>query len=110
MITIKTKIGNTVVEVQQNKVTDAIKMAAFFSELPETCPRCGEPVHLTYRKAQEYEFYGMQCSHGHQTTFGQLKAGGFYYKKDEVWKTYDEQKSDPHEPHDIGAPAPPAGE
>ena len=92
MITIKTKIGNTVVEVSNEKVTDAIQMAAFFGELPQVCPRCNEPVHLTYREAQDYKFYGMACAGGHQTTFGQLKKGGFYLKKDK-WLTYEESKT-----------------
>jgi len=111
MITIKTKIGGSVVEVAADKMIHAIQGAAFFMELPTKCPRCGdENLRFTYRKTKEgYHYYGMACGRGHSTSFGQKQEDStLFYKRNETWQTYEERTTaapDPRDPSQHEDPA-----
>ena len=97
MIRLSAKLSNGLqVTIEAENQKEAIKQMAFFSELPSYCPECQGELKFTYRKVDDNEYYGIKCKTGnHETSFGQHKAGGsLFYKRNMVWKTYEEMKKD----------------
>lgn len=109
--------GRSTVEIEGD-FKEIVKQAAFWSELPDACPRCNSPLHLTFRNAtskdnKQIAYYGLQCENPqfterHQNSFGLREDGsGFFYKAQEKvtnpydnstsyvsnWKTYAEIKN-----------------
>jgi len=83
-VKIQVKINSTtIVEAYGPDEKEAIRLVAFFTELPKKCPLCGEKLYLTYRSPQTFHYYGMACegSPRHKVNFGEKKDGtGLYYK------------------------------
>lgn len=73
------------VEIESERTQTVVERAAFWAELPATCPVCQNAVLFTYRQPKGFDYYGMQCvgSPAHETTFGEYKAPrvGLYYKR-----------------------------
>ena len=101
MITIKTRVGNTVIEVSAEKQKHAIAGAAFFQQLPDKCPRCGAELAFTFRTPKDadgntLQYYGLECKGAdrHATSFGQYRDGGnLFYKWNEPWTSRQERSN-----------------
>jgi hypothetical protein len=82
------QIGLTTVTVEGDDPKETIRQAAFFQELPPSCPLCSEPIVFTYREAKGFSWWGLRClgDTSHASEFGQKKEGGaLFYKAKEEW-------------------------
>lgn len=77
---------NITVEISEDSVQKVVKQAAFWGQLPSTCPVCQTPLVFFHRTPQDNEYYGLACTGTpiHESNFGQYKKTelGFYYKGD----------------------------
>ena len=73
-------------------VKDLIRELSFFSELPQTCPVCGNSLHFGYSENDGNDFYRLECDNEkeqHSSTLGTYKdeTRGLFYKPLEAWYT-----------------------
>lgn len=72
----------TVIQITGDDVKTIIARAAFFTGLPQQCPRCGAPLKFTYRTVTDkqdsrksYTYYGLEClapyPNNHSVSFGE---------------------------------------
>lgn len=108
MIRLRLDKGSYAVEVEGNTPTEVIEAAELFSAIPSVCPvnGCGHPLHLTVRKPQGFDYYGLACSGPvvHETTFGERKVTKALYYKGEWQEAPRRGRDECEEP----APPPPA--
>ena len=79
------------VTVRSDDQRELIEAAAFFQELPTTCPVCKATIVFTARHPQSFNYYGLRCTGrpSHETTFGVKKEGGaLFYKASEPWTAW----------------------
>jgi hypothetical protein len=83
----KIRVGNLEVHLEAEDMKGIIAQAAFLTQLPTECPKCGEKVSFFHRVAKGYHFYGLRCEGTpvHEANFGQhLDGGSLFYKNDWV--------------------------
>jgi len=105
--------GRATVEITAEDARAIVEELAFFTQLPEQCgnKECGAPVHLTFRtikdsKDDKHDYYGMECSRGHSTTFGTYKGKRtLFYKAAEPWKIW-RQSTEEDDAQSQAAPPP----
>jgi len=89
MIHVQVSIGDRIkATVTGEDVKRVIEEAAFFSELPPTCPLCDATTAFLFRNPKEFTYYGMRCSGptAHECNFGQRRDGsGLFYKGKDSW-------------------------
>jgi hypothetical protein len=77
-------LGAFTVEVSEENQKDLIRQAAFWSEIPKSCPLCNADLRFSYRSPQDNQYWGMQCLGPvtHEVNFGVYKDAnlGLYYK------------------------------
>ena len=90
MITLKTKVGSSVLEFQGQTLKDVCKFSALAGEIPKKCGLCGsEDVYLFHKSPQGNDYYGVKCGGcGAEQNFHQRKEGGFYIKWDDKFEKY----------------------
>lgn len=95
------------VQIEGATPNEVIGQAELFSELPDVCPLCGSPLHFTHRKPRGFEYWGLGCTDGHETTFGEKKDGAeLYYKGAASWADAPTRPRDTD--HREAPPPPPA--
>ena len=106
MIKLKTKIGNSVLELEFQSQTEFFKLGSVYTQLPTKCTCCNsEDLGLFYRNPKDYDYYGVICrSCGASLNFGSYKKGGFFIKGDfEKFQTQETpQPSDNRNIDDVG--------
>lgn len=100
MITLKTKIGNSVLELEFEGQQDMLKKGAFWTQLPQECNLCkGKELSLFFRTTKDGDdYYGLKCTCGADLTFHQYKKGGFYITKEDTFKIWEGKVQDTSQP------------
>lgn len=84
-IQITKKIGDTTAQfvIEEPKDVDALFQAGCVASMPTICSECGSSeVELSGNKADGYTFVKVHCkSCNANSTMGQYKDGGFFWKK-----------------------------
>ena len=88
-VNITKKFGDTSLQfqVEEPKDVDALFQAGCIASMPTVCSECGsEDVELTGKKAEGYTFVKVSCKKCFaQSSMGQYKEGGFFWKKFEKY-------------------------
>lgn len=90
MITLKTKIGNSMIEYEGQDFKQVCKFSALVGEIPRKCSLCGsEDVYLYHKSPKGNDYFGVKCGGcGAEQNFHQRKEGGFYIKWDDKFEKY----------------------
>lgn len=96
MVTIKTKLGSSMLEFSaptqtaDQDIKAACKIMAFVGDFPEKCSLCGsDNLHLYHKSPKGNDYYGMKCKAcGAEQNFHQRKEGGFYIRYDDKFEKY----------------------
>jgi hypothetical protein len=90
MITLKLKIGNSVIEYSGEDVKKVHKFSAVYGMLPDKCDACGSVnIFLSHKSPGGNDYFGIACkSCGAELNFHQKKEGGFYVKRGEKMEVY----------------------
>ena len=90
MITLKIKVGSSMLEYEAEDIKKIHKFASLYGALPQVCDCCGKPtIYLNFKSPKDNDYYGIKCSScGAELTFHQLKEGGFYTKAGEMMEQY----------------------
>lgn len=104
MITIKIKIGKTMLEGQFNDVKSAHKFSAIYGALPNVCDACGKDnIYLSHKNIKDNEYFTIVCKDcGAELSLHQKKVGGgFYVKFGDKMKVFqvnqEQQTNDPYQ-------------
>lgn len=83
MFTIKTKIGNSVLEYQAPDMKTIHKWSSIYGALPPACSECSSKnLHLFHKSPKGNDYFGVRCNDcGAELSFHQLKTGGFFLKQ-----------------------------
>lgn len=91
MIKLKTKIGNSLLELEFNGQQEMIAKGAFWTQLPVKCGCCNSSnLGLFSRTTKDGDdYYGLKClACSAELLFHQYKKGGFYLTKEDEFSIY----------------------
>lgn len=84
MITIKFKVGKSMVEYQNADLKTIMKFSALLGALPQKCDCCAsENVYLSHKSPKGNDYYMIRCKDCYaELNFHQKKEGGTFYLVD----------------------------
>lgn len=85
-------LPDATLEVDVHNEKEVFEKAAFWNNMPRTCPVDGSPVRLNHRVAGDYDFYELISTgpRAFRFGFGQYKDGSGLFPQDkEGWQYYD---------------------
>lgn len=93
--------GDAIVEISGNDNKERIEQASFWMTLPKVCPECNAPLILSYRRPQNYPYYGLICTGDvpHECNFGIRRddTSLFYNPHRKPWKVAQAKYETPDE-------------
>lgn len=94
MVRLKTKIGNSQLEIEGSDFKAICKASSLIGMIPDKCGKCGmSAIYLYHKSPKGNDYYGVQCkSCGAEFNFHQRKEGGFYIKHDDEWTKFGEDE------------------
>ena len=95
MITLKVKLGKTMIEYQGQDFKTVCDFSTLLGMMPEKCGKCGrENIYLYHKAPKGNDYYGVACKDcGAEFNFHQKKEGGFYIRHDDVWQKFGEDNA-----------------
>jgi len=100
------KLGSKLLKLEgEGNETKIITALSFWSQLPDHC-NCGSTnLSLFNRATVKGDYYGLKCLDcGADLTFHELKAGGFYVKKEDSFIIYQAGTALPEPPQQPSLP------
>jgi len=89
MLTLKTKIGESMLELGFTGQQEMMQKGSFWTQLPTTCACGSKRLSLFYREVKGDDYNGLKCLDcTAELTFHKYKAGGFYITKDDAFSVY----------------------
>ena len=90
MITLRVKIGKSVLEYQAEDMKKVHAFSSVYAALPDKCDVCGsEDVFLSWKNPKENDYYTINCKKcGAELALHQRKTGGFYIVAGEKMEVY----------------------
>lgn len=100
--------GDAIVEISGNDNKELIEQASFWMTLPKACPECESPLILSFRRPQNFPYYGLICTGNtpHECNFGARRddTSLFYNPLRKPWKLaqtkYETPEEDTYEQHE----------
>lgn len=62
MLRAEVRVSAALVTLECDDVPELVSQMAFWTALPEQCPKCASPVHFFHRKPKGHNYYGLLCT------------------------------------------------
>lgn len=90
-VTLKTKIGNSQLEVQADSFKEICDYSTLIGKMPRACGKCGsDSIYLYHKTPKGYDYFGLACKDcSAELSFHTKRdTGAFFIKDDDEWTVF----------------------